>query len=69
MSNRYYNNQKLLISSLWVVAGVALCAASFAGKLPSDVWRFDRCRNSADHKESEVPKQSGISAEDRYCSE
>lgn len=38
MSNRYYNNQKLLISSLWVVAGVALCAASFAGKLPSDMW-------------------------------
>ena len=38
MSNKYYNNRKLLLNCVWVVTGIVLVVLSFMEKLPSDVW-------------------------------
>lgn len=38
MSNKYYNNRKLLLNCMWVVAGTVLVVLSFMEKIPSDVW-------------------------------
>lgn len=38
MNHKYYNNKKLFMSFIWVIAGLGLWTLSFTGKIPSDVW-------------------------------